>query len=66
MFFIMAGGFYLAALLIQDGTADFEGRSSDFVGSLRFVHLLLSYGFLAEEFEVMLGACVEFIVYDAG
>ena len=25
MFFIMAGGFYLAALLIKDGIADFEG-----------------------------------------
>jgi len=32
MFFIMAGGFYLAALLIQDGTADFEGVMMAFMG----------------------------------
>eukprot|EP00435_Cladocopium_sp_Y103_P003448 s4310_g1.t1 len=32
MFFIMAGGFYLAALLIKDGTADFEGVMMAFMG----------------------------------
>ena len=30
MFFIMAGGFYLAALLIKDGIADFEGAVAHF------------------------------------
>eukprot|EP00438_Fugacium_kawagutii_P035094 Skav226924 [mRNA] locus=scaffold3728:95013:98921:- [translate_table: standard] len=32
MFFIMAGGFYLAAMLIQDGVADFEGVMMAFMG----------------------------------
>lgn len=27
MFFIMAGGFYIASILIRDGTADFRGDS---------------------------------------
>ena len=27
MFFIMAGGFYIASLLIKDGTADFKSVS---------------------------------------
>ncbi|CAJ1362610.1 unnamed protein product [Effrenium voratum] len=32
MFFIMAGGFYAASLLIRDGSADFEGVMMAFMG----------------------------------
>ncbi|CAJ1454711.1 unnamed protein product, partial [Effrenium voratum] len=32
MFFVMAGGFYAASLLIKDGSADFEGVMMAFMG----------------------------------
>ncbi|CAK9045272.1 ATP-dependent translocase ABCB1 (ATP-binding cassette sub-family B member 1) (Multidrug resistance protein 1) (P-glycoprotein 1) (Phospholipid transporter ABCB1) (CD antigen CD243) [Durusdinium trenchii] len=32
MFFIMAGGFYIASILIRDGTADFRGVMMAFMG----------------------------------
>lgn len=38
MFFIMAGGFYLAALLIKDGTADFEGAPLALISHPEMLH----------------------------